>query len=79
MRAAVLFAAKSLVGVFMGSNHVKLDLPAYADRYLRGRLHLDELISARIPLESVNDGFAALASGGVARSLVVFDRYGTGP
>jgi len=81
-----LLAAKTLAGVFMGSNHFKLDLPTYAEWYLRGRLRLDELISARIPLDAVNDGFAALATGEPARSLVVLDGsarpatgYGTGP
>jgi len=69
-------AAKSIVGVFMGSNHFKLDLPAYAELYLRGRLHLDELISARIGLDDINDGYAAMARGEVARSVIVFPGVG---
>jgi S-(hydroxymethyl)glutathione dehydrogenase/alcohol dehydrogenase len=34
-----------------------------ADAYLNGRLKLDEIISARIDLEQINDGFAALKRG----------------
>ncbi len=66
-------ASKGLVGVFMGSNHFKLDLPTYIEWYEQGRLHLDELISAHIGLEEVNDGYAALVGGAVTRSVIVFD------
>jgi Zn-dependent alcohol dehydrogenase len=31
---------------------------------------------ARIALERINEGFAALKQGGIARSVVVFDRPG---
>jgi Zn-dependent alcohol dehydrogenase len=40
---------------------------------LSGRLQLEELISARIPIEQVNQGFEALRRGRAAiRSVVVF-------
>jgi S-(hydroxymethyl)glutathione dehydrogenase/alcohol dehydrogenase len=35
-------------------------------------LHLDELITARIALEQVNEGFDALKRGAAIRSVVVF-------
>jgi Zn-dependent alcohol dehydrogenase len=34
---------------------------------------LDELISNRIPLEEINEGYAAIGDGNVARSVVIFD------
>ena len=34
---------------------------------------LDEMISARLPLERVNDAFEAMRNGTAARSVVVFD------
>jgi S-(hydroxymethyl)glutathione dehydrogenase/alcohol dehydrogenase len=40
---------------------------------MQGRLKLDELVSARIDLDRVNDGFAAMTRGDVARSVIVFD------
>lgn len=40
--------------------------------YLQGRLKLDELVSAKISLDQINDGFAAMQAGTVARSVVVF-------
>ena len=48
------------------------DFPLLARAYLDGRLILDELISARIGLEAINDGFAALQRGEAIRSVVVF-------
>jgi S-(hydroxymethyl)glutathione dehydrogenase/alcohol dehydrogenase len=35
-------------------------------------LKLDEMISARIPLEAINEGFAALKNGETVRSVVMF-------
>ncbi len=48
------------------------DFPLLAQAYLDGRLQLDEMISARIPLEAINDGFAALKRGETVRSVVMF-------
>jgi S-(hydroxymethyl)glutathione dehydrogenase/alcohol dehydrogenase len=41
--------------------------------YLDGRLKVDELVSRTYTLDEINDGFAALRSGQVARGVVVFD------
>jgi S-(hydroxymethyl)glutathione dehydrogenase/alcohol dehydrogenase len=48
------------------------DFPMLARAYLDGALKLDEMISARIPLEAINDGFAALRRGEAVRSVVTF-------
>jgi S-(hydroxymethyl)glutathione dehydrogenase/alcohol dehydrogenase len=48
-------------------------MPRYVDFYLAGRLKLDELVSQRIRLEEVNEAFAALERGDVARSVILFD------
>ena len=48
------------------------DFPLLARAYLDGRLKLDELISRRIALDEINDGFAALQRGETIRSVVVF-------
>ena len=42
-----------------------------ADQYLAGNLKVDELVSRTYKLEEINDGFAALRSGQVARGVVV--------
>jgi S-(hydroxymethyl)glutathione dehydrogenase/alcohol dehydrogenase len=40
--------------------------------YLNGQLMLDELVSERIPLSEINEGYARMARGEIARSVVVF-------
>ena len=59
-------------GCMMGSNRFRIDMPRLIEFYLQGRLHLQEMVSARIGLGEINDGFAALKRGGVARSVIVF-------
>ncbi|MEY2570549.1 MAG: S-(hydroxymethyl)glutathione dehydrogenase / alcohol dehydrogenase [Acidimicrobiaceae bacterium] len=68
-----LLYEKRLQGSNMGSNRFRVDMPRYIDLYLQGRLELDALVSQRIALEDVNEGFAAMKSGEVARSVIVFD------
>ena len=48
------------------------DFPLLARAYLDGTLKLDEMISARIPLEAINEGFAALKRGETIRSVIMF-------
>jgi S-(hydroxymethyl)glutathione dehydrogenase/alcohol dehydrogenase len=48
------------------------DFPMLARAYLEGRLMLDELISQRIGLDAINEGFSALRGGKVIRSVITF-------
>jgi S-(hydroxymethyl)glutathione dehydrogenase/alcohol dehydrogenase len=64
IRGADLFLyEKRLQGSFMGSNHFKVDIPRYAELNRMGALRLDDLVTAEFDLATINDGFAALASG----------------
>ncbi|MFG5778584.1 Zn-dependent alcohol dehydrogenase [Comamonas sp. J-3] len=60
-------------GSMMGSNHFTVDIPRLVDFHMQGRMQLDKLISKRIRLEDINEGFAAMERGGIARSVIVFD------
>jgi Zn-dependent alcohol dehydrogenase len=40
--------------------------------YLAGKLRLDDLISRRYSMDEANEGFRDLASGALARGLIVF-------
>ena len=64
--------SKRIQGSMMGSNRFRIDMPRYVELYRQGRLMLDELVSARITLDEVNDGFKTLQGGQVARSVIVF-------
>jgi S-(hydroxymethyl)glutathione dehydrogenase/alcohol dehydrogenase len=57
----------------MGSNRFRVDMPRYVDFYLSGKLNLDDLLSQRIGLADVNEAFAALEQGDIARSVIMFD------
>jgi S-(hydroxymethyl)glutathione dehydrogenase/alcohol dehydrogenase len=61
---------KRVQGVNFGSTNFKRDIPMFADLYLHGRLNLDDLVSKRIALRDVNDGYAALKDGSVNRVVV---------
>ena len=61
---------KRVVGVNFGSTNAKRDIPMYAQLYLQGRMNLDDLVSKRIALREVNDGYAALKDGTLNRVVV---------
>jgi S-(hydroxymethyl)glutathione dehydrogenase/alcohol dehydrogenase len=61
---------KRVVGVNFGSTNAKRDIPMYAESYLQGRMNLDDLVSKKIGLREVNDGYAALKDGSLNRVVV---------
>lgn len=61
---------KRVVGVNFGSTNAKHDLPMYAELHLQGRMNLDDLVSKRISLRDVNEGYAALKDGSLNRVVV---------
>src|SRR6266481_3093932 len=61
---------KRVQGVNFGSTNFKRDIPMYADLYLQGRMNLDDLVSRRIGLRDVNEGYAALKDGSLNRVVV---------
>jgi S-(hydroxymethyl)glutathione dehydrogenase/alcohol dehydrogenase len=56
-----------------GDARPRRDFPWLVREYLGGRLKLDELITKRIRVEDINDGFASLARGEGIRTVVIFD------
>ena len=48
------------------------DFPLFARLYRDGELMLDELITRRIRLDEINEGFAAVARGDVIRAVIEF-------
>ena len=64
---------KRIAGSFMGSNRFRFDMPKYIEFYLDGRLRLDEMISARLPLDRVNEAFDRMRKGEAARQVIVFE------
>src|SRR6201985_2933372 len=64
---------RKLQGSSMGSNHFRVDMPRLIEFYMRGKLHLEDWISAKLKLSEINEGFANMKAGKTVRSIVVFD------
>ena len=63
---------KSLKGSYLGSCVPSRDIPAYIELYKSGRLPVEKLISHRIKLEEINNGFERLAKGDALRQVILF-------
>lgn len=61
-----------IIGSKMGSTRLRVDLPRLVAHYQQGRLKLDELITARYPLDEINDAIAAVNRGEALRNVIVF-------
>jgi S-(hydroxymethyl)glutathione dehydrogenase/alcohol dehydrogenase len=55
-----------------GGARPRRDFPMLAQAYLDGRLKLDELITRRITLDDINDGFDQLRAGKTIRTVIQF-------
>jgi S-(hydroxymethyl)glutathione dehydrogenase/alcohol dehydrogenase len=73
LMGAAFLGEKRIQGSLMGSNRFPVDMPRLVDFYLSGKLKLDDMISRRIKLEDVNEAFAEMKQGQIARSVIVFD------
>jgi S-(hydroxymethyl)glutathione dehydrogenase / alcohol dehydrogenase len=63
---------RKLQGTSMGGNRFRVDMPRLLSLWRQGRLKLDHLISGRIKLDQINEGFAALKSGAPVRQVIDF-------
>ncbi len=58
-------------GSFYGSVHPRRDIPFLLDLYLAGKLKLDELVARRYRLDQINEAYADMLSGEVARGVII--------
>jgi len=63
--------ARSLVGSYLGSSVPSRDVPRYARLWREGRLPLEALISARVPLSRVDEAMDDLAEGRALRQVLL--------
>lgn len=64
---------KTILGSYYGSADTVRDFHLFSDLYLKGRLNLESLISKKYKLEQINQAYADMLSGNIARGLIVFD------
>ena len=68
----LVYAEKTLKGTLYGSMRPRVDLLRLIEMHRAGQLQLDALLTRTYPLEQINEAYAALERGEVARSLIVY-------
>ncbi len=63
---------KTVTGSYYGTANTARDFPLYADLYLNGKLDLGRLVSKTYRLEQINEAYADMLSGALARGVIVF-------
>jgi S-(hydroxymethyl)glutathione dehydrogenase/alcohol dehydrogenase len=59
-------------GSAFGGARGRTDVPRIVDWYMDRKINIDDLITHRLPLERINDGFELMAKGESIRSVVVY-------
>ena len=63
---------KTLTACYMGSTCLKTDIPLLISLYQAGRLKLDELITGRFTLDTINEAISSLVNGEALRNVILF-------
>ena len=63
---------RSWRGSAFGGTRGRTQLPGFVDRYMSGRIKLDEMVSTTLPLEGINKAFELMHAGEVIRSVIVY-------
>ncbi len=71
-RPFLLVTGRSWRGTAFGGTRGRTQLPKFVDRYMAGRIKLDEMVSARMPLEEINRAFELLHEGEAIRSVLLY-------
>jgi S-(hydroxymethyl)glutathione dehydrogenase/alcohol dehydrogenase len=72
LRPRAIQEGRRLMGSYLGNIKTRTELPRLVDLYLEGQLRLDNLISHRIQLDQIGEGYARLASGQARRVVIEF-------
>lgn len=70
--ASAFYVGRRLQGTLMGDGKPLQETKRLIDWYASGQLRLDELVTHRIALEDINDGFEMMKRGEVIRSVIVY-------
>jgi S-(hydroxymethyl)glutathione dehydrogenase/alcohol dehydrogenase len=70
LRFGSLMGERRIVRSSYGGARPRRDFPWLAGLYLDGRLKLDELITQRLPLERIDEGFDAMRAGRTLRTVL---------
>lgn len=67
-----LLLGRKLQGTAMGGAKCRSDLPRFVDHLMEKQFDLESLITHKLPLDRINDGFEMMKRGESIRSVVVF-------
>jgi S-(hydroxymethyl)glutathione dehydrogenase / alcohol dehydrogenase len=67
-----LVTGRQWLGSAFGGARGRTDVPKIVDWYMEGKINIDDLITHRLPLERINDGFDLMARGESIRSVVLY-------
>jgi alcohol dehydrogenase len=69
---ALVLEERTLKGSYMGNCVPSRDVPRFLEAYREGRLPVDRLLTHRIALDDINEGFDRLRDGEAVRQAVMF-------
>ncbi|MEN8183627.1 MAG: S-(hydroxymethyl)glutathione dehydrogenase/class III alcohol dehydrogenase [Myxococcota bacterium] len=69
-RPFLLVTGRSWKGTAFGGVRGRTELPRYVDRYMDGRIKLDELVTATLPLDEINRAFELMHEGAAIRTVI---------
>lgn len=72
LRPRAILEGRRLLGSYLGNVKTRSQLPGLVDLFMEGEIALDALISHRIGLDEINQGFAMLAAGTATRTVIGF-------
>jgi alcohol dehydrogenase len=64
---------RTVKGSYVGTCVPSRDIPRYIDLYRQGRLAVDRLMTGKLSLDEINEGFDMLHEGKAVRQVIVFD------
>jgi S-(hydroxymethyl)glutathione dehydrogenase/alcohol dehydrogenase len=73
-RPFLLVTGRTWKGTAFGGTRGRTQLPGYVDWYMKGRVKIDEMVTATLPLERINEAFDLMHRGEAIRSVVTYGR-----
>src|ERR1700741_1316198 len=67
-----LVTGREWKGSAFGGGRGRTDVPKIVDWYMEGKINIDDLITHRLPLERINEGFDLMKKGESIRTVVTF-------
>jgi S-(hydroxymethyl)glutathione dehydrogenase/alcohol dehydrogenase len=72
-RPFLLVTGRVWKGSAFGGTKGRTQLPGLVDRYMSGRVKLDEMVTKELPLARINEAFELMHDGAVIRSVIRYD------